>query len=176
LGIRDLPSHLENPYMKAITQYKKGVKRTTVKGGRAIVDLDTGELTNVAEIVQIEEVDSEQFVKLYTADLKRFFSLTPTAQRLLKVVLEQVQRTPDADMITLNMPLVLNYFERTKDEKPLAKQTFYRCLGEMVNKGFLACSQLHTDQYFINPAIFFNGSRVRLVKEYQIKNQGILFL
>jgi hypothetical protein len=173
MGIRDLEKHNGNPYLKDLTQYQRGVKRTVVKGGKAILDTSTGELENVAEIVQIEKVDTEKFVKLYTDDLQRFFSLTPKAQRLLQVVLEQVQKSPDNDLISLNVPLAIDYFDR-HSVKPMVRQSIYAAIEEMVKKGFIAKSALHLDQYFINPAIFFNGSRIRLVKEYQITKQSSL--
>lgn len=168
-GVKALPKHKSNPFMSDVT-YKRGVRRTVVKGGKAIIDEKTGEVEGVAEIVQQVDVDAERFVKLYTSDLKTFFSLSLTAQRFLRVVLEQVQNTPQSDRITLSVPLVVDYFERHK-EKPPARQTIYNAVQEMVLKGFLARSELYTDQYFINPSIFFNGDRVRLVKEYRIQHQ-----
>ena len=172
MGIRNLPAHKHNPFIKSVV-YQKGVKRTVVKGGKAIFDEKTGQIEGIAEVVQRIDVDADKFVKLYTADLKRFFSLTPTAQKMLRLVLEQVQAAPNADLITLNVPLAIDYAERA-GEKPPARQTFYKVVEEMVDKGFLARSALHLEQYFINPAIFFNGDRVRLVKEYQIRRQAEL--
>lgn len=172
MGIRDLPAHQYNPFIKGIV-YKRGVKRTVVKKGKAIIDTETGELEDLAEIVQIQEVDATKFVKLYTADLKKFFSLTPTAQKLLHIVLDQVQDAPQSDMVTLNLPLALDYFDRVYGSK-IVKQTFYTAVVEMHKKGFLARSAFHSEQYYINPAIFFNGDRIRLVKEYRIKRQTLL--
>jgi len=174
MAIKTLPAHRTNPFLQDLV-YRRGVKRTVVKGGKAILDTTTGEIEGVAEIVQRVDVDSDKFVKLYTADLKRFFSLTPTAQRLLQVVLEQIQATPQSDMITLNVSLAVDYFER-HEEKPPVRQTFHKAVEEMVKKAFLARSSLHMEQYFINPAIFFNGNRVRLVKEYHIERQQTLKL
>jgi len=175
MGIKNLPAHRQNPFMADVV-YKRGVKRTIVKGGKAIFDQKTGEIEGIAEVVQVQDVDAEKFVKLYTLDLKRFFSLRPTAQKLLRVVLEQVQLAPQSDKITLNIPLVLDHFERTAEEKIPGRQAIYNAIEEMINKGFLARSAFHMDAYFINPAIFFNGDRVRLVKEYHIRRQNPLKL
>jgi len=115
MALRNLPAHRTNPFVAA-TSYRRGVKRTVVKGGKAIIDIETGEIEGIAEIVQTVDVDAEKFVKLYTADLKRFFSLTSTAQRMLRVVLEQIQNVPNSDLITLNVPIAVDYFERQKRE------------------------------------------------------------
>ena len=174
MAIKDLPAHRSNPFMKVVSQYRRGTKRTTVKGGKIVIDETTGEVDAAAEIVQIEEMDAEKFVKLYTADLRKFFSLRPASYRMLRVVLEQVQRTPNTDMVTLNVPLTVDFFER-HNEKPPVRQTIYTALEEMIEKGFLARSEMHAEQYFINPALFFNGNRVRLVREYHIKRQHEMF-
>lgn len=170
MAVRNLPAFKTNPFLEKVSSYRRGIKRTVVKSNKALLDLETGEIEGVAEIVQQVQVDSEQFVKLYTADLKKFFSLTPKSQRILQIVLLQVQKHKDADSIMLNVPVMVDFFE-TRNENPPARQTFYLAVEEMISKGFLARSAFSSDMFYINPAIFFNGDRVRLVKEYQIIRQ-----
>lgn len=167
MAVRNLPAFKTNPFLEEVSSYRRGIKRTVVKSNKALLDLETGEIEDGAEIVQQVQVDSEQFVKLYTADLKKFFSLTPKSQRILQLVLLQVQKHKGADSIMLNVPVMVDFFE-TRNENPPARQTFYLAIEEMISKGFLARSAFSSDMFYINPAIFFNGDRVRLVKEYQI--------
>lgn len=173
----------ENPFMEQTAQYKRGSTRTVVNGDKAVIDTVTGEVFACAEIAQIQEVDADQFVKLYTTDLKRLFSLTPSSYRLLAVLLEQVQHNQDSDVVTLNVPLTLDYFDRNpivghngKKLRAPVRQSIFRSIDELLAKGFVAKHALYTDGYFINTNLFFNGNRVRLVKEYHINRQRKLAL
>ena len=173
------PSQLEkryetNPFIGAAAQYKRSKKRTVVKGGKLIVDNDTGQIEEMAELVTTHEVDGEQFVKLYTGELKRIFSLTSSSMRLLQVVLSQVQSSVGKDAILLNVSIMQKYFE-TVESKPLSRPTFYRCINEMIEKAFIAPAADSRDLFFINPNLFFNGDRVRLVNEYHINRQAEMF-
>ncbi|MBF0252080.1 MAG: hypothetical protein HQL35_15805 [Alphaproteobacteria bacterium] len=184
MGVKRVPAKFKsNPFLEQTAQYKRGHRRTVVDGNKAITDTQTGEVLSCAEIVQVENVDADQFVKLYTADLKRLFSLTPSSYRLLGVLLEQVQHNQESDTVTLNIPLVLDYFERNpilsetgKLLNPPVRQSIHRSIDEMIKKGFIAKMEFQADGYFINTNLFFNGNRVRLVKEYQIKRQESLVL
>ena len=42
----------------------------------------TGECVETACITKIKEVDEEQFLKLYTTELKHFFNLKPSTQKI----------------------------------------------------------------------------------------------
>lgn len=163
-----------NPFIGSGAEYKRAKKRTVVKGGKLIVDQETGEYEEMAELVTTHEVDGEQFVKLYTKELKLLFSLSPSAMKVLQVVLEQVQGAIGRDTILLNMTIVEKYFSKV-DAKPVGRTTFYRCVNEMISKGFIAPATDSRDLFFINPNLFFNGDRVRLVKEYHINRQGQMF-
>jgi len=163
-----------NPFIGAQAQYKRAKKRTVVKGGKAILDTETGEVEDMAEIVTTHEVDGEQFVKLYTSELKQLFSLTASSMRLLQVLLQQVQKSVGNDTILMNVGIMQRYFEAL-DAKPMSRPTFYRCINEMIEKAFIAPAADSRDLFFINPSLFFNGDRVRLVKEYHINRQTKMF-
>lgn len=165
----------KNPFIESEAQYKTSKKRTVVKGGKMVVDRDSGQIEETAELVTCHEVDSEQFVKLYTKDLKTLFSLTASAMRLLQLVLKQVQGGIGKDTIMLNVTIMERYFTEL-DLKPMSKPTFYRCLGEMIDKAFIAPTTDSRDLFYINPNLFFNGDRVRLVKEYHIHRQTDFFV
>lgn len=163
-----------NPFIGSPAEYKRSKKRTVIKGGKMIVDQVTGEIEEMAELVTTHEVDGEQFVKLYTKELQLLFSLSPSAMKVLQVVLQQVQGGVGSDTILLNMTIVERYFSNI-EVKAVGKTTFYRCVNEMISKGFLAPATDSRDLFFINPNLFFNGNRVRLVKEYHINRQTEMF-
>lgn len=156
-------SYRENPFITASTALTTRGKRIVVSGGKAIVDIQTGELENVAEIVMVRQVDSEQFVKLFTQNLKAFFDLTPVTMKLLQVLLSQVQKTPNTDRVMLNLMIMQDFFTEQKDD-PMSKASFHRAVRELIDKKFIAETMLG-GLYFINPNLFFNGDRVRFMTE-----------
>lgn len=164
---RGIVAYAENPFVEASTVTTKRKRTVVVKGGKAIVDGETGQTEDLAEVVMVREVDDQQFVKLFTQNLRVFFDLSPGAMKLLQVVLHQVQKTPNHDQIMLNLALVEDYFTRSQQE-PMSKASFHRAIHELLEKKFLAESVL-TGLYFINPHLFFNGDRVRFVQEFRRK-------
>ena len=135
----------------------------TAKGGKAIIDTTTGEVEDVAEIVSVHRVDNEQFVKIFTSNLKQFFNLKPTTYRMVQVLLHQLGRARDRDTVYLNVSVAEQYFIST-DQNPISKASYYNAMRELI-QGFIAEST-NPNLYWINPAVF-NGDRVRFVKEYR---------
>lgn len=156
-------SYRENPFITSDTAIATRGKRIVVSGGKAIVDVQTGEMENVAEIVMVRQVDSEQFVKLFTQNLRIFFDLTPVTMKLLQVLLSQVQRAPNTDRVMLNLMIMQDFFTEHQDE-PMSKASFHRAVRELIEKKFIAETMLG-GLYFINPNLFFNGDRVRFMTE-----------
>ena len=136
----------------------------TAKGGKAIIDTTTGEVEDVAEIVSVHRVDNEQFVKIFTSNLKQFFNLKPTTYRMVQVLLHQLGRARDRDTVYLNVSVAEQYFIST-DQNPISSILLQRH-ARTHPKGFIAEST-NPNLYWINPALFFNGDRVRFVKEYR---------
>lgn len=164
---RGMAAYAENPFIEPSTITTRRKRTVVVKGGKAIVDKETQQTEDLAEVVMVREVDDQQFVKLFTQNLRVFFDLSPVAMKLLQVVLHQVQRTVNNDKIMLNLALVEAYFTQTHQD-PLSKTSFHRAIRELLDKKFLAESVI-SGLYFINPHLFFNGDRVRFVQEFRRK-------
>ena len=109
----------------------------TAKGGKAIIDTTTGEVEDVAEIVSVHRVDNEQFVKIFTSNLKQFFNLKPTTYRMVQVLLHQLGRARDRDTVYLNVSVAEQYFIST-DQNPISKASYYNAMRELIKKGFIA--------------------------------------
>lgn len=138
-------------------------------GPLALMDTKTGELQDVAEVRRVRTVDSERFVKLFVGQLHAFFDLKPGTVKLMTALIDEISQTRymNGDQIYLNYNSVKKYFEK-HGAKPPARTTFLTALAELVEKGFVAPST-DTNLYFINPAIFFNGDRIRFVTEIRRK-------
>ncbi|MCB1470006.1 MAG: hypothetical protein KDK08_23310 [Rhizobiaceae bacterium] len=167
--------YTENPFVKDGTfvvptrMKSSGVIETA--GPLVLADTNTGEVMHAAEIRKRIEVDSDRFVKLFVAHLDAFFDLKPGTIRLMTALIDELSqaRYAHGDSIYLNYNKVREYFVR-KEASPPAKATFFSAMAELTEKGFVAPS-VDTNLWFINPAVFFNGDRVRFVTELKRKRQ-----
>lgn len=138
-------------------------------GPLQVVEKDSGEAIEIAEIRRKRVVDTDRFVKLFVGHLDAFFDLKPGTVRLMTALIDELSQGKNAhgDTIYLNYARVVSYFE-SRDAKAPAKATFFGAMSELTEKGFVAPS-VDTNLWFINPAIFFNGDRVRFVTELRRK-------
>lgn len=162
----------ENPFMAdpakrfQVPTRSKFHKMDTA-GPLAVVDSATGETTSVAEIRRVTTVDAERFVKLFVSHLNVFFELKPGTIKLMTALIDELSqaRYMNGDTIYLNYKSIQKYFEKHNSKAP-AKTTYMTALAELVEKGFVAPST-HMNLFYINPAIFFNGDRIRFVTEFR---------
>lgn len=135
------------------------MKERTVKVGsaRELVDVSTGEISNVNAIYQRKIVDSERFAKIYLDGLAKTFDMTKTAQRVFQSILKLCEK--DTDSLWLNFMLV------SKHDPDMPESTFYRGLKELLDREFVAHSDV-PNKFWINPHLFFNGDRVKFITEY----------
>lgn len=127
------------------------------------------EKISVAEIRSIKTVDSEPFVKLFVEELDRFYGLTPTALRIVTILIRDIGkiRVGDGDQVYISERSIADTMKE-HGVKPPSPATYYRAMEELIAKGFVAPST-RPGLFFINPAIFFNGDRVRFVTEIRRK-------
>lgn len=162
----------ENPFVEGTSFTVPIRSRSEVldtAGPLQVTATQTGETLEVAQIRRVKNVDTESFVKLYVAHLDAFFDLKPGTVRLLMALLDELSNAKNAhgDTIYLNYGRVRDYFQ-DRDAKPPAKATFFSALAELTENGVVAPS-VDTNLWFINPAIFFNGDRIRFVTELRRK-------
>lgn len=126
---------------------------------------------SVGIIGQITEVDTEQFIKLYTQNVQIIFELSNTSQRLLPPLMYEIQQqSKDIAHVYFTYKQVVRACTKM-GYKPPSQPTFTRGIKELIEKQFLAINAMGVGWYWINPNILFNGDRVRFVKEYKIKRK-----
>ena len=76
------------------------------------------------------------------------------------------------DHLTIS-PSIYNDIVSRHGGTPASKATYHRALNELIEAGFIVRSKLE-HRYWINPAIFFIGSRVKLVTEIRERPQIFL--
>ena len=163
---RDVEIFRENPFIEKLADMRTRKKRVTVKSGKAVMDVDTGEIEDVAEIVAVQQIDSAQFVKVYSSGLRDWFNLKPAALRLAQCLIHEVAKTPNADKIFLNAEHVGVVLDELK-VKGMSRPTYNKGMTELLKKGFVAETPAQ-NLYWINPSLLWNGDRIRFVKEYRI--------
>lgn len=140
-------------------------KRETLQTmGPASVVVD-GQQIDVAQVVRVKQVDSERFVKVFVSHLTGFYDLTATSMRLLTVLIQVVSdaRYINADQIVLTEAIARETMKE-HGQKPLSSASYYRAVNELIACGFIAPTET-PPLFFINPAVLFNGDRVRFVTE-----------
>jgi hypothetical protein len=160
-----LVKYKENPFIEGdVLKVQVRRKSVGVAIGATLIDPVSGEVAGTTTIAQKIEVDTEEFVKLYTKDISVFFELSPTAIRTFAVLLKEVQKS------AINRDKVFFRYDELKFEKGcvLPSSVFYRGIKELVDKQFLAKAEA-PNFYFLNPALLFNGNRARFIKEYHIQ-------
>lgn len=161
---KNVLAYPENPFWEK-TEIKIGSKMVKVSGGKHVNG--DGESISHSGIHVVREVDENEFVKIYTKNIRAIFDLKPTAQRVLQYLMTELQKTPNADAIYLAWVGADEYF--CENDIKASRASFHRALSELIQKGFLAEST-KPNMFWFNPNLFFNGNRLTFVHEYRKTN------
>ena len=160
---------LDNPFIECFSvEVRK--KSVTVAAGLSISDKDNNEI-KAGAVSMFQEVDTEEFLKIYTQNVKTLFELSTTAQKVLMPLMMEIQKTAK------NVAHVyLSHGDVKKNCKALglsviSQPTFSRGIAELIDRDFLAVNAKGPNWYWINPNILFNGDRVRFIQDYKIKRK-----
>lgn len=166
---RQMMSPGQNPYLIAPSVTLKKGKKIVARTDQPLIDPATGEITHCKSIHQIEELDRENFVKVFASGLAAAYELTKTGQKVLQLVLEQYERTP---MVAGYADCVeLYWFGNGIEGRDvgMSEKTFSRGIKELLQNSFM--HPRTSSSYWVNPAMFWKGSRVLFVKEYRLKQR-----
>ena len=151
------------------TRRSSGEKIITAQGP---VNLHIGDETvEAAQITTVREVDTDVFVKLFVSQIRTFFDLPPGALKLFLILLRIVGKPEfkNIDRIVLNENIAREVAQEY-GQPPLSKSSYFRALNDLIGAGFIAPASV-APMYYINPALLFNGNRVRFVTELRKKSQ-----
>lgn len=147
-------------------------RKLTVGRNTELVRKDNSEESEsyFTNIIQQKEVDKEEFVKLFTSQIKVYFDLTKTAHKIFLIILSLYQKEIGKDYVLLTCKKAQNVAKTLDFE--LSAPIFYRGIKELVEKKIIAKS-VDKIVFYINPAVFFNGDRARFVTEVIKKKEEI---
>lgn len=158
------PDH--NPLVELTTV---ATKRRYVRTGRSkdLVDPQTGEVSAVATIHTVEERDDAEFVKVFAAGVQAMYGLSKTGMRVFQAILDEYQGTRMAGGFADSV--YLHWFGNGLNGRILdmSERTFHTGFKELLLNRFLAPRSANL--YWVNPALFFKGDRVKFITEYRRK-------
>lgn len=158
-----------NPFLKNFTIETKG-KTVNAKTEEVFAQEADGsyiEVDNEArEIRHIKYVDKGQFVKVMNAAFKAAFGLSSKGQRMFWLVMSELSENPGKDSIflTYNKEFIVN-----NEAITLPKTSFYDGLKALQDANFIAPKR-ERGFYWVNPAMLWNGDRVKLSTTYILKH------
>ncbi|MBE5204343.1 hypothetical protein IG612_17315 [Pectobacterium sp. FL60-S17] len=146
-------------------------KNLTVSRGTELIERKDTSKSYFANIVHTQEVDKEEFIKIYTSQIKAYFDLTKTAYKVFFIFLRIYQDAIGKDHFYLSCKKAMSLAEKI-DHFVLSESIFYRGIKELIEKRIIAKTN-EKNWYFINPAIVFNGDRARFVSEIIKKKEAM---
>lgn len=134
---------------------------------KTLADVSTGEVVAASQIHQIEQIDSDHFVKVFSAGIAATYDLTKTGQRTFQAILQVYENAPMSGGFV--DAIYLAWFDDglSGQKLDMSEKTFQRGLKELLQNGFL--SPKAPNLFWVNPALFFRGDRVLFIREYQRK-------
>lgn len=159
----ELVLHEKNPFLQGFRPDTRA-KRIGIGGPKmGTVDLETGVIDGTAEMTKRVVVDREEFLKVFQAQVGLFFNLDSPGIKVLTSLWVEASRKPGEHRLYIT-PQSVNRIAKVHGGS-VSRATFYRGRANLIENGFIAASE---DQhlYWINPAIFFNGDRLKLVQEF----------
>lgn len=146
------------------------MKKKRVRSGlasRPLLDAETRNVEAVSVVHQIEEKDSDEFVKVFAAGIAAAYELSRTGQRVFQAILQEYEKTPMSGGFADSVYLTWFGEGLSGRDIGMSERTFNRGLRELMEKQFIAPKL--PNFFWVNPALFFKGDRVMLVREYQRK-------
>lgn len=150
----------KNPFIENMT-VPVGTKNVRLaplgKNDNVLIDTKTGECRGT-HITTYKKVDTEKFVKIFTANIALTFDLTAAGIKAFNVLLFSIQtQAINKDLLVLDK-FVLDDFLETHELK-MSFTTFMRGLRELTNAQIIA-KHVRRGCYFINPNFVFSGDRI----------------
>jgi hypothetical protein len=165
LTLRSAESYRENPFIEktveAVSEHtitQRRFARSEMSNKAAIVNTGNGEVVGETALLTYKTVDNEQFAKVYTKGVAKWSGMTPSTASVFEFILNSLK--PNIDTVMVYEPVFL-------EENPeISKNSFYRGIAWLIKNEFIAKS-IYPSTYYINPTLFFNGSRLALVEIWE---------
>lgn len=157
--------HTENPFLEDMI-IPVGSKQVRVNklgaGDNVLVNNATGEELGT-HVTTYKKVDTEKFVKLFTANIALTFELKSAGIKAFNVLLWVVQNTAiNKDVVMLDSYQLEDFMKMHEEKDPplmLSLTTFKRGIVEL-EKAKVIAKGVRQGSYYINPSFLFSGDRI----------------
>mgnify|MGYP003376905281 CR=1 FL=1 len=159
-GVRKFPKYDSNPYVEKLSIPKKNKTVAVSVRGLPLFDTATGEVAETAFMAIREQVDKEQFVKLFKSQIQSMFNLNAQGLRVFGYLLNVTRISEDI--------IYFNIEDCKKFTGYKSINSINLGIANLLKHSFIARAT-GVNLLYLNPNIFFNGDRMVVVKEYIIK-------
>jgi intergrase/recombinase len=164
--IRNKQTFDENPFIekaveKIVISKKRQIMQSSNREINMIISDGDGAIQGYSAFMKFIEVDEDKFAKVYLSQFENFWELSKSAVRVFGYIINTIK--PNQDSFYMKMDKCLAYTKYSQVNSIISG------LSDLIDKGIIAKSK-YENEYFINPLIVFNGSRVTFAKTY-IKKQ-----
>ena len=157
--------HATNPFIQDMVVPVKGQRVQLSRIGKddnVLINNATGEVQGT-HVTTFRQVDSEQFVKLFTQNIALTFDLKAAGIKVFNVMMWTLQnKALGGDVIPLDKYVLAEFLESQSKRKPpvsLSQATYARGLVELENAQIIA-KHIRPGFFYINPNFCFNGDRI----------------
>jgi len=163
--ITSFPKNLENPFIEDIMEINISKRRKIIAGRKPNLVVDReGEVVGEQVFAILEKVDKTSFTKVFKKGWLGLFDLSKAAIKVFSYI--TIASKPNKDRVFFDMK------ECKEHTNYKTHQPINTALAELIEKGFIA----RTDKsylYYINPTMFFNGNRAKLIQAYEFDGGDI---
>lgn len=154
------PVYSSNPSLPSVGEISKS-RRTKLGDDKrgVVISTETGEVIGGggASFYDFEEVDKEQFVKLYLAGFKNAVGLSKAGLEVFQAVYDQMRDNKNNDVVILSAI-----------QTGMVERSFQRGVKELLEREFLFRHPA-AGLFWVNIRYMFNGDRLAFVKGYKLK-------
>lgn len=157
--------HSKNPFLEDMVVPVKGQRVQLSRIGKddnVLINNATGEVQGT-HVTTFRQVDSEQFVKLFTQNIALTFDLKAAGIKVFNVMMWTLQnKALGGDVIPLDKYVLAEFLESQSKRKPpvsLSSATYARGLAELEHAQIIA-KHIRPGFFYINPNFCFNGDRI----------------
>jgi len=157
--ITSFETNKKNPFIDDLLEIEVSNRKRILAGKSPnyIIDPQTGEVNGTQVLAVYEKVDKERFTKVYHQGLVGMFDLSKSGIKVFSFIASIAR--PNKDEVIFDIA-ECKEFTGYKTHQPIMTG-----LSELIKNNFIARSERHY-KYYINPAMFFNGSRVAFMTVY----------
>lgn len=165
-GITSYEKLSKSPFIDELMEIEVSARRKIFAGkepSSMMIDTKTGEVKAHQVFAVQEKVDKATYTKMFSGMMRELFKLSPRGVKVFGYITTIAK--PNKDVVMFDMEEAQEYTGYKKE------QSILHGIEELLKENLIARTKKHY-KYYINPNLFFNGSRLTLIRQY-IKDERL---